>query len=310
MILLAAMDNLATLSGINFKQLETDLISHLKCLPDSKGSRQLETALCYPVAAGGKRIRPILLNLVAKVFGGSEAEELSRKACVALEYVHTYSLVHDDLPSFDNDSLRRGKPTTHIVFGEAQAILVGDALLTLSFEILSDYRNTSPALAAELCHVLAKAAGPSGMVLGQWIDMQTENAKSFSELKNLHLLKTGKLIGTAFEMGYLCAQYTNQDEKIRKKMILLGEKLGFCFQLVDDLIDVTGTKTSLGKTPGKDSNLNKLTAVKILGLDETKALATRLTEEILEELTSLPMSSPDGLSTLKKLIESLLVRSH
>ena len=222
----------------------------------------------YTLFGGGKRLRPILVRLFAEAAGGS-AEGASR-AAAALELVHTYSLVHDDLPCMDDDDLRRGRPTCHNVYGEALAVLVGDALLTRAFEVLAGAKGAS---AAGALQVLARAAGGAGMVGGQVLDMTVEaSGASPEDVRDLQRKKTGALLGAACELGALtggaspvaCAGARD-----------FGEALGLAFQVVDDALDITGDAVTLGKTPGKDQALGRATSVTVMGLEGARGEATR-----------------------------------
>jgi len=219
---------------------------------------RLHGAMRYALFGGGKRVRPALLRSVAVALGGSEDDALLPAA--ALECVHTYSLVHDDLPSMDDDDLRRGRPTCHVAFDEATAILAGDALLTLAFELVARVRP--PELAAELCRVLATAAGAAGMVGGQVIDLANARASdpsaALAAVADLHERKTASLFRAAAEMGALVA---GADGRGRAGAAEFGRALGLAFQAVDDVLDETGDAATLGKTPGKDAALERQTLV-------------------------------------------------
>lgn len=281
----------------------------------SKGrSSVVWEAHLYPLAAGGKRVRPVLLKLVSGAFGGKPGFEAAHQVALAIELIHTYSLVHDDLPCMDNDDLRRGKPTCHKVYGEDKALLVGDGLLTLAFEVLAGSPLDS-ATVAQLVTRFAKAAGPSGMVAGQWLDLASEGAAlSWEELVEIHTLKTGKLLALCFESGGLIGLGSStRFAQTHQELSLLGEKLGVVFQIIDDLLDVTKTSAEIGKTARKDVAQNKATAVKILGEDGAKLAATEMTADILEHLTTLfsNVTSQDAKayqSLLLELVSSLLKR--
>lgn len=239
-------------------------------------------AHAYPVSVGGKRVRPLLVVLTAYSLAGLASRERALSAAISIEFMHTYSLVHDDLPAMDNDDLRRGKPTTHKVFGEANAILVGDGLQSLAFEFLTGLPQSSVGLAVS---VLSRACGPAGMVGGQWLDIKNGGGASmnWSQLERLHRLKTGKLLGAAFALGY-CAAVDNPIIERVARFEALGEDLGLAFQIVDDVLDVTATSQDLGKTSGKDSQCSKVTAVTLLGLKEARARARALGESASNEL--------------------------
>jgi geranylgeranyl diphosphate synthase, type II len=237
-------------------------------------------AMRYSLFAGGKRLRPILCLAAADAVDNSPAtrENLLPVAC-ALECIHTYSLIHDDLPAMDNDDLRRGKPTNHILFGEAGAILAGDGLLTWAFELLSAAGQSR--LAAEqrlaIIHSLARAAGPLGMVGGQTLDIAHENTDcSFAVLQTIHASKTGALITCALEAGALGAGASAEQTSGLKAY---GNKIGLAFQIVDDLLNATSTTAELGKAAGSDTQRGKTTYPAFFGVDETRRLARVAVDE-------------------------------
>ncbi|MFQ3542823.1 polyprenyl synthetase family protein [Halobacillus rhizosphaerae] len=224
---------------------------------------RLQDAMLYSIEAGGKRLRPILLMSTAEAFGAEEKRTLA--AACALEMIHTYSLIHDDLPSMDNDDLRRGKPTSHIMFDEATATLAGDALLTLSFQVISEDPNLEDGEKVYLLRELASASGARGMVAGQMHDMQSEDRHiPLHELETIHKNKTGKLIRFAILAGAYLGQAS---EESMDQMKVMGDALGLIFQIQDDILDVTGDADVLGKPTGSDENNLKSTYPKLLGLD-------------------------------------------
>ena len=235
----------------------------------------LGEAMRYAVLDGGKRLRPLLVLAAAEAVGGDPAAAL-RAAC-AVELIHAYSLVHDDLPCMDNDVLRRGKPTVHVRFGEAQALLAGDALQALAFELLTpDADAVAPAMQAELCRALARAAGAAGMAGGQAIDLASVGKPlTEPELRAMHTLKTGALLQASVRMGALCARQALAPTA-QTALDAYGAALGLAFQVVDDILDVTADSAQLGKTAGKDAAADKPTYVSLLGLAESQALADRL----------------------------------
>jgi farnesyl diphosphate synthase len=237
---------------------------------------RLAEATRYAALGGGKRLRPFLLISSARLFGVSEEDALV-PAC-ALECIHCYSLVHDDLPAMDDDALRRGRPTVHIAFDEATAILAGDALLTLAFEILSDPRHsTDPAIRSELVLLLAKASGWRGMVLGQALDLAAER-RSFSreEIAAMQALKTGALFRFACEAGAVLGR-ANASE--RAALLAYASAFGQAFQLADDLLDAEGDAKALGKAVAKDASRGKATLVALLGIDAAKERLSALVAE-------------------------------
>ncbi len=243
-------------------------------LPKPQGSHhRVHEAMRYAVFAGGKRLRPLLVLSSANLFG-AEAHRALRVAA-AIEALHTYSLVHDDLPCMDDDDFRRGRPTTHVAFDEATAVLAGDALLTLAFEILS-HSDTHPSaeVRCELVAKLAKAAGNAGMIAGQMIDMEAANQKLDSaDVVSLQSMKTGALFEFSCEGGAILAgAHTADRERLRN----YARDFGLLYQITDDLLDVVGSREQTGKTVGKDQRQGKATLVSILGIDGARKEAVRL----------------------------------
>jgi geranylgeranyl diphosphate synthase type II len=236
----------------------------------------IHKAMRYSVFAGGKRLRPTLCLEAGRLFGGDEKSLL--RVGSALELIHTYSLIHDDLPALDNDDLRRGKPTSHRVFGEATAILAGDALLTLAFEVISDSSPPSAECKLRIIHELAHAIGTQdGMVGGQVVDLETTDRTSdAATLDYIHSAKTGALMRAAVRSGALCAQAGDDD---LARVTAYGEKVGLAFQIVDDLLDVLGSPAELGKTVGKDGQQHKATYPALHGIEPSRKIASRLVEE-------------------------------
>lgn len=240
----------------------------------------LQEAMEYSLLAGGKRIRPVLTLEVCRMCGGNLQSALPF-AC-GVEMIHTYSLIHDDLPAMDDDQLRRGRPTNHVVYGEATAILAGDGLLTAAFEQLSK-AELPPERVVAAVGCLARNAGPGGMVGGQALDMAGEGrSMTRGELEQLQSLKTGALISAAAELGCIAAGGT-EDE--RRKVRAYAQALGRAFQVQDDILDVTSTDEQLGKTVGSDRVNEKTTFVTALGLEGSRALVEELTKQAVEALT-------------------------
>ena len=234
----------------------------------------LGEAMRYAVLDGGKRVRPLLVLAAAEAVQG-HAEAALRAAC-ASELIHAYSLVHDDMPCMDDDVLRRGKPTAHVQFGEAQALLAGDALQALAFELLTpDGDAVPPAMQAELCRLLARAAGAQGMAGGQAIDLASVG-KPLTEpqLRAMHKLKTGALLQASVDMGAACG--VGVPLAARGALRDYGAAVGLAFQVVDDILDVTADSAELGKTAGKDAAADKPTYVSLLGLAASRVLADEL----------------------------------
>ena len=244
--------------------------------PASSGQARLIEAMRYAALGGGKRLRPFLLIESACLFGVAEEEALG--AAAALECVHCYSLVHDDLPCMDDDKVRRGRPTTHIAFGEATAILAGDALLTLAFDILSEpTTHPEPSVRVALIGLLAKAAGVGGMAGGQALDLAAEGQSlGPMEVARMQAMKTGALFDFACDAG---AVLGHADARAREALAAYASALGQAFQLADDLLDVEGDAAMVGKSTGKDAAAGKATLVGVLGPTEAKArLKTLVTQ--------------------------------
>jgi farnesyl diphosphate synthase len=251
-------------------------------LPRPHGLHErVHEAMRYATFAGGKRLRPFLVLHSARLFGVPEAR--ARRVAAALEAVHTYSLVHDDLPCMDDDDLRRGRPTTHKAFDEATAVLAGDALLTIAFEILAHPdTHESGDVRCRLIAGLAQAAGSNGMIGGQMIDMQAPT-KAFNPDDVIHLqrLKTGALFEYACEAGAILAEVgTGEQNRLRQ----YARDLGLAFQIADDLLDVTGTTEQLGKTAGKDVEQGKATLVSVYGVDGARGEANKLAANAAAQL--------------------------
>jgi geranylgeranyl diphosphate synthase type II len=245
----------------------------------------------YSVFAGGKRLRPVLVIAGAEAVGG-RMDDVMPTAC-ALEMIHTYSLIHDDLPAMDNDDFRRGRPTSHKVFGEAMAILAGDGLLTLAFRLIAE--NWRPAMDARVLRDVlvdvSDAAGTDGMVGGQVADLEAEGRRvSPDMLEYIHLHKTAALIRTSIRVG---ARLSGARDEQLRALTVAGGDLGLAFQIVDDILDVTGTTEQLGKTAGKDQAQQKATYPAIHGIEASQAQAGRLVGEALHALAPLgPPAEP------------------
>jgi farnesyl diphosphate synthase len=261
----------------------------------------LGEAMRYAVLDGGKRLRPLLVlaarEAVAHGTKDTALDEAALRAACAVELIHAYSLVHDDMPCMDNDVLRRGKPTVHVQFGEAQALLAGDALQALAFEFLTPHDSAiSDGVQARLCRLLASAAGHAGMAGGQAIDLASVGtALSEDQLRHMHRLKTGALLEGSVMMGAACGDTTPQALSGLKRY---GEALGLAFQVVDDILDVTADSATLGKTAGKDAANDKPTYVSLLGLEEAKTYALSLLNEALEALRSTGLTHTHTLAAL------------
>ncbi len=248
----------------------------------------------YSLFAGGKRIRPTLTLEFCKLFGGEESAAVPF-AC-AVEMIHTYSLIHDDLPCMDNDDLRRGKPTNHKVYGETIALLAGDSLLTGAFEIAASNREAGADASAVAVAYLANCAGRYGMIGGQVMDIEGERRKlSLDELLKLHSLKTGALISAACVMGALAAG-VRLDDKAMRDVVTYAENVGLAFQIVDDILDCTGDEATLGKRVGTDAEHQKNTFMSFYSVEEAQFYADRLTQEAIDAVKKYPES--DALCSL------------
>ncbi len=250
--------------------------------PEDVRPQVIHRAMRYSVLAGGKRIRPILAMAAAKAVGG-KAEVLLRPAC-ALECIHTYSLIHDDLPALDNDDLRRGKPSCHKQFGEANAILAGSALLTLAFQILSAYPpgNEHAAARARAVEEISKAIGASGMIAGQAVDLEMQDrAFTEDEILYIHLHKTGDLMAASLSLGGILS---GAEEETLAVLEETGKKLGLCFQIVDDILNVEGDASTLGKATGSDASARKATYPALFGILQSQKHAKALTDEALDAM--------------------------
>jgi len=258
----------------------TEMLDGLLSTEDSAESHLTE-AMRYATLNGGKRVRPFLVMSSARLF--SVAESCALRVAAAVEMVHCYSLVHDDLPAMDDDDLRRGQPTCHVRFDEATAILAGDALLTKAFQVLADPdTHPDPAVRSDLVAKLAHAAGDEGMVAGQMLDLMAEDtALGMSEVTRLQRLKTGMLIGFACESGAILGK---APEPARHALRAYVHDLGLAFQIVDDLLDVEGDEKEVGKKTGKDQAAGKATFVSLLGSDRARAQADMLAEQAAQHL--------------------------
>jgi geranylgeranyl diphosphate synthase, type II len=263
----------------------------LQSLPFAGDLGKLEEALRYSLLGGGKRIRPVLCLATGEALG-REPQELLPAAC-SLELVHTFSLVHDDLPALDDDDLRRGQPSAHVRFGEDVAILAGDALLAEAFRLALSYRTP------EVARALAEAT--LGMIGGQYLDITTDGRVEGEALRRLHSLKTGRLISACVECGTAVAAVPDTE---RGRWRAFGEEVGVLFQIVDDILDATGTADELGKTPGKDEAAGKVTYVSVHGLERARELADETRARVNEQLDALPGDT----SVLAELVEEIRER--
>ena len=285
-------------------QIEEALVEALPSAPDTPPD--LLKALRYSLMAGGKRLRPILVLLAAEACG-ADLRDAMPAAC-AVEMVHTYSLIHDDLPAMDDDDLRRGQPTSHVAFGEAMAILAGAALLTRAFEVLAA-DLPDPVVAAECCRVLASAGGSDGMVGGQVADLAATDTSPESVddplqvLGAIHRRKTGRLLAASLELGAVVAGANIQ---VRESLLDYGQQVGLAFQVADDLLDVEGDINRTGKTSGRDAHLGKWTYPALAGNDTSRRLARNCIASACAAVEPLGESG----EPLKVLAEFVIERDH
>lgn len=264
-------------------------------------------AMRYSLFVGGKRIRPILCLAAGEAVAKSANTEknLLPVAC-ALECIHTYSLIHDDLPAMDDDDLRRGKPTNHTLFGEAGAILAGDSLLTWAFDLLSSPANgtLTPEQRLMIIQIIARAAGPQGMVGGQALDIGSENSDfPFETLQTIHKNKTGVLITCSVQAGAIGA---GADREQTEKLISFGNNIGLAFQIVDDLLNVTSTTEQLGKAAGSDADRGKATYPAFFGIEKTRTKAKEAVERAIDSLSGFNQNA----DPLRAIAEYVYTRSH
>ena len=271
---------------------------------DHGAPAELVRAMRYAALDGGKRLRPLLVLAACEAVQGNQRGAM-RAACAA-ELIHAYSLVHDDMPCMDNDVLRRGKATVHVRFGEAVALLAGDALQALAFALLTPEDEEVPAaMQADLCRLLARAAGSAGMAGGQAIDLASVGCSlSEEQLRTMHQLKTGALLQGSVLMGAACGAPTATQ---LAALAAYGAAIGLAFQVVDDILDVTAESAALGKTAGKDALANKPTYVSVLGLDRSRAYARELLEDAVGALSRSDLPEPQA---LRALADMLVNRSH
>ena len=279
---------------------------HNKLSTVISSSSLIDEAMRYSVLSNSKAIRPGLVMASGILNDNLTEDSLITLAC-SVELIHTYSLIHDDLPSMDDDDLRRGKDSSHIRFGEANAILAGDALHDLAFELIATDLNMSDAAKVTAVNILAKASGSSGMVLGQYLDIESEKLNSNLELKDIekiHSLKTGKLIQASILMGQLESSLDNEKQSMLSDF---GSKIGLAFQIFDDILDETGDSSVLGKSAKSDIKNHKQTYVKVIGLEQSNFIADQLATESIGILDSMGLGEP--INTLKSLAEYMVNRN-
>ncbi len=264
---------------------------------------QLHQAMRYALFNGGKRVRPLLVYAAGLACNGT-MDALDDAAC-AVELIHSYSLVHDDLPAMDNDDLRRGKPTCHNVYGVAMAILVGDALQSLAFQLLSrESQHPDPEKQLQMIGILARASGSRGMAGGQALDIEAIGAEmNLPELEIMHIHKTGALIRSSVQLGALCSGASAAQ---RKHLDHYAKAIGLAFQVQDDILDITSDTQTLGKTGGKDEQDNKPTYVSLLGLDDARKKAQELVDEAVQALDGFAEEA----DRLRQLAHYIIARQH
>ncbi len=256
----------------------------IRCFPEKGSAREIVAAMNHSLHAGGKRLRPVLCIAACEAVGGRGQDALP--ACCALEMVHTYSLIHDDLPAMDDDQLRRGNPTCHIAFSEATAILAGDALVTKAFQLLADHAISRPSrdqiVWLQAIKLLAQAAGHEGMIEGQMQDIHSEgHLLDMDQLEQLHRLKTGALIRASVAIGALIGRATPDEMKALSRY---ADNIGLAFQVQDDILNIEGDPDKLGKQVGTDQHRGKNTYPSLIGLGAARAKAARLTVQALRAL--------------------------
>tara|TARA_S200000501_G_scaffold324697_1_gene322115 strand:+ start:1906 stop:2781 length:876 start_codon:yes stop_codon:yes gene_type:complete len=282
----------------NAKKIDQFLISYIK----KQDSSLLIRPMKYGVISGGKKIRSTIIFDIGKMFN------LNQKAliniCASVECIHSYSLIHDDLPCMDNDIMRRGKPSTHVKFGEASAVLAGNSLLTLAFEIIADKNYfINPAHKNEIIKSLAFCSGHTGIAGGQELDLKFENKKkSFNQIINMQKKKTGKLFSFCF---YAVGVLAKKSQKEKRFLSNLGEEIGLLFQLADDFLDIKGSKKMVGKPIKKDNKKGKSTLIELIGYEKTQEYANNLKKKILLKLKKHEKKAKDLIST----IEFILARN-
>ena len=292
--------------SVKFLTRSRELV-HNKLSSVISSSSLIDEAMRYSVLSDSKAIRPGLVMASGILNDNLTKDSLITLAC-SVELIHTYSLIHDDLPSMDDDDMRRGKDSSHIRFGEANAILAGDALHDLAFELIANDDDMNDAAKVDAVNILARASGSSGMVLGQYLDIESEKLNSdldLDDMEKIHSLKTGKLIQASILMGQLESSLDN------KKQIMLsdfGSKIGLAFQIFDDILDETGDSSVLGKSIKSDIKNHKQTYVKVIGLEQSNFIADQLAAESIGILDSMGLG--ESISTLKSLAEYMVNRNR
>jgi len=280
--------------------IQNKLVELKDTFPKQYNLNEITDAMWYSLMAGGKRIRPLLTLEFCRVCGGDVNNSLS--AACALEMIHTFSLIHDDLPCMDDDDIRRGKPSCHKAYGEAMALLAGDALLNYAYELIADDENIPCETRIKLISDLSKSVGVSGMIGGQVIDTTYSGDFDEKTLLDMYSMKTGALLKTACKMGCIAAQ---ADENKIKCAENYAEKLGLAFQIIDDILDISGDEKLLGKPIGSDAECGKVTYASLNGIEKSRVYAHKLTDEALEILDEF-----ENNELLKELTRYLLNRDY
>ena len=289
---------------IKFLTRTRELIHH-KLTSVITSSSLIEEAMRYSVLSDSKVIRPGLVMASGILNNNLTEDSLITLAC-SVELIHTYSLIHDDLPSMDDDDMRRGKDSSHVRFGEANAILAGDALHDLAFELIASDEDMNDTAKINAVNILAKASGSKGMVLGQYLDIESEKLNSnlkLDEIEKIHSLKTGKLIQASILMGQL---ESSLDIKKQEMLSEFGSKIGLAFQIYDDILDETGDSSVLGKSIKSDIKNQKQTYVKVTGLDQSNYIANKLATQSIDILDKMELG--DAINNLKSLAEYMVNR--
>ena len=289
---------------IKFLTRTRELIHH-KLSSVITSSSLIDEAMRYSVLSDSKVIRPGLVRASGIINNNLTEDSLITLAC-SVELIHTYSLIHDDLPSMDDDDMRRGKDSSHVRFGEANAILAGDALHDLAFELIASDEDMNDAAKINAVNILAKASGSKGMVLGQYLDIESEKLNSnlnLDEIEKIHSLKTGRLIQASILMGQL---ESSLDIKKQEMLSEFGSKIGLAFQIYDDILDETGDSSVLGKSIKSDIKNQKQTYVKVVGLDQSNYIANKLATQSIDILDKMELG--DAINNLKSLAEYMVNR--
>jgi len=292
--------------SVKFLTRSRELV-HNKIINEINSNSLIEEAMRYSALSDSKVIRPALVMASGELNNNLTKNSLITLA-TAVELIHTYSLIHDDLPSMDDDDMRRGKESSHIKYGEANAILAGDALHDLAFEIISSDSDMTDAAKIKAVNILAKASGSKGMVLGQYLDIESEKSDlniDLESMKKIHELKTGMLIQASIHMGQI---ESSLDEEKVNLLLKFGSKIGLAFQIFDDILDETGQTSQLGKLIKSDLKNNKQTYTKIIGIEESKKIASSLANESIDILNGLDVDNK--IESLKELAKFMVDRNN